>query len=56
MCSWFIIVGSTPVRKEHHYPRQLAATSPHERIIQRFRAAMNEVVADNQTIDQVLFY
>ncbi|XP_046741303.1 kinesin-like protein Klp61F [Diprion similis] len=40
--------GSTPVKTEHHYPRELAATSPHERIIQRFRAAMNEALNDNE--------
>ncbi|CAH0731302.1 unnamed protein product, partial [Brenthis ino] len=30
--------GSTPVRAEYRYPRQLAATSPHERVLARFRA------------------
>ncbi|XP_073959322.1 kinesin-like protein at 61F [Choristoneura fumiferana] len=31
--------GKTPVRREYRFPRQLAATSPHERILARFRAA-----------------
>ncbi|EFN72909.1 Bipolar kinesin KRP-130 [Camponotus floridanus] len=33
--------GLTPAKKEYHYPRCLAATSPHERIIQRFREIRN---------------
>lgn len=32
-----IILGSTPARREFQYPRYLVATSPHERIIKRFR-------------------
>lgn len=30
--------GKTPSRMEYRYPRKLAATSPHERILARFRA------------------
>ena len=33
----YCIVGTTPCRKEFSYPRHLAATSPHEKIIKRFR-------------------
>ncbi|KAI8437295.1 hypothetical protein MSG28_011667 [Choristoneura fumiferana] len=33
------LTGKTPVRREYRFPRQLAATSPHERILARFRAA-----------------
>ncbi|XP_011640867.1 kinesin-like protein Klp61F [Pogonomyrmex barbatus] len=33
--------GSTPARKEYQYPRHFVVTSPHERIIQRFREAKN---------------
>ncbi|XP_048515070.1 kinesin-like protein Klp61F [Athalia rosae] len=44
--------GGTPVRKEHYYPKQLAATSPHDRIIQRFRVAMNEVVPEIECDDK----
>ncbi|KYN09726.1 hypothetical protein ALC57_18247 [Trachymyrmex cornetzi] len=33
--------GLTPARKEYQYPRHLTATSPHERIIQRFRETRN---------------
>ncbi|XP_012145367.1 kinesin-like protein Klp61F isoform X2 [Megachile rotundata] len=29
--------GTTPARREFSYPRQFVATSPHERILQRFR-------------------
>ncbi|CAH2986056.1 unnamed protein product [Chilo suppressalis] len=29
--------GSTPVRRQYSYPRVLAATSPHERILARYR-------------------
>lgn len=32
-----IPTGNTPVRREFSYPRVLAATSPHERILARFR-------------------
>ncbi|XP_067210795.1 kinesin-like protein Klp61F [Linepithema humile] len=35
--------GLTPARKDYHYPRQLVATSPHERIIQRFRETRNHL-------------
>ncbi|XP_063635753.1 kinesin-like protein Klp61F [Cydia splendana] len=31
--------GKTPVRQEYRLPRTLAATSPHERILARFRAS-----------------
>ncbi|EZA46526.1 hypothetical protein X777_00068, partial [Ooceraea biroi] len=31
----------TPARKEYQYPRNLAVTSPHERIIHRFRQTRN---------------
>ncbi|XP_015428672.1 PREDICTED: bipolar kinesin KRP-130-like [Dufourea novaeangliae] len=31
--------GTTPARREFHYPREFTATSPHERILQRFREA-----------------
>ena len=34
-----VSTGSTPQRRELSYPRYLAATSPHERILQRYRAA-----------------
>ncbi|XP_045504127.1 kinesin-like protein Klp61F [Colias croceus] len=30
--------GQTPARRQYNFPRNLAATSPHERIIARFRA------------------
>ncbi|RLU25689.1 hypothetical protein DMN91_001846 [Ooceraea biroi] len=33
--------GFTPARKEYQYPRNLAVTSPHERIIHRFRQTRN---------------
>ncbi|KYN01497.1 hypothetical protein ALC62_07679 [Cyphomyrmex costatus] len=33
--------GLTPARKEYQYPRHLITTSPHERIIQRFRETRN---------------
>ncbi|XP_025994445.1 kinesin-like protein Klp61F [Solenopsis invicta] len=33
--------GSTPARKEYQYPKHLVATSPHERILQRFRETRN---------------
>ncbi|KAJ6622378.1 Kinesin-like protein Klp61F [Pseudolycoriella hygida] len=34
--------GETPVKRDFHYPRVLAATSPHGRIIQRFWSAHNQ--------------
>ncbi|XP_018317683.1 kinesin-like protein Klp61F [Mycetomoellerius zeteki] len=44
--------GLTPARKEYQYPRHLIATSPHERIIQRFRETRNylECSDDEETI------
>ncbi|CAL1688462.1 unnamed protein product [Lasius platythorax] len=40
--------GLTPARKEYHYPRRLVATSPHERIIQRFREINYRESSDNE--------
>ena len=31
------LTGATPERREFQYPRQLVVTSPHERILARFR-------------------
>ncbi|XP_063982789.1 kinesin-like protein Klp61F [Diachasmimorpha longicaudata] len=44
--------GSTPAKKEFSYPKQLAVTSPHERIIQRFRDSKNyhEMSHDDSTL------
>ncbi|EFN84784.1 Bipolar kinesin KRP-130 [Harpegnathos saltator] len=39
--------GLTPARKEYQYPRHIVATSPHERIIQRFREARSYVNASD---------
>ncbi|XP_011504063.1 PREDICTED: bipolar kinesin KRP-130 [Ceratosolen solmsi marchali] len=49
--------GTTPSRKEFNYPRHLIATSPHERIIQRFREVKEVVQAsdeDNNTIIDIM--
>lgn len=35
-------LGTTPAKREFNYPKTLAATSPHDRIIQRFWSAHNE--------------
>lgn len=32
---WFS--GTTPIKKKFSYPRQFTVTSPHERILQKFR-------------------
>nr|CAD7399353.1 unnamed protein product [Timema poppensis] len=40
--------GQTPQRKEFHYPHQLVATSPHDRILERFRAHSEAMMADTQ--------
>ncbi|KAJ9592833.1 hypothetical protein L9F63_015524, partial [Diploptera punctata] len=39
--------GNTPQRREFDYPRQLAATSPHERILARFREMNDEALFKN---------
>ncbi|KAK2581733.1 hypothetical protein KPH14_002216 [Odynerus spinipes] len=46
--------GSTPARKEFNYPRHLVATSPHERIIQRFREARKYVESSDSDEDETL--
>lgn len=51
LTSILLFSGLTPARKEYRYPRYLAATSPHERIIQRFREAKNHV--DNMSDGEV---
>ena len=38
--------GQTPQRKHFSYPLELAATSPHERIIQRYREALNSNLSE----------
>lgn len=45
--------GTTPQRKTYTYPRFLAATSPHERILQRYRAelAVNTTIALSLPLD-----
>nr|CAD7409544.1 unnamed protein product [Timema cristinae] len=40
--------GQTPKRKEFHYPHQLVATSPHDRILERFRARSEAMMGDTQ--------
>lgn len=35
-------LGTTPAKREFNYPKALAATSPHDRIIRRFWSAHNE--------------
>ena len=46
--------GETPVRTERQYPRYLAATSPHQRILDRFRRAVEaEEAAGNAVEDSV---
>lgn len=30
------MIGTTPIRRDFHYPQRLVSTSPHERIIKRF--------------------
>nr|CAD7263688.1 unnamed protein product [Timema shepardi] len=40
--------GQTPQRKEFHYPHQLVATSPHDRILERFRAHSEAMMGDTQ--------
>lgn len=36
----------TPAKREFSYPKALAATSPHDRIIKRFWAAHNDTSLD----------
>ncbi|XP_050680561.1 kinesin-like protein Klp61F [Leptidea sinapis] len=43
--------GATPGRKEYRYPESLAATSPHERILARFRAGLQQTMDDVIVID-----
>ncbi|KAK0090601.1 hypothetical protein PV325_010567 [Microctonus aethiopoides] len=44
--------GSTPVKKEFSYPRQLVTTSPHERILNRYRQqTVNESRFENSLIN-----
>lgn len=38
-------VGTTPQRKNYSYPRLLAATSPHDRILERLRSRLDTGVA-----------
>merc|ERR1712029_142151 len=46
--------GETPVRTERQYPRYLAATSPHARIIEKFRnSAVSDSFRTNVTDEQI---
>ena len=49
----YFLSGTTPQRKNYTYPRFLAATSPHERILQRYRTelAANTAVAVNLPLE-----
>ncbi|KAK7870939.1 hypothetical protein R5R35_012160 [Gryllus longicercus] len=49
--------GKTPQRRELVYPRELAATSPHERILCRFRAAKvtETLMESDQSIESSSF-
>ena len=44
--------GETPVRVERQYPRYLAATSPHARILDRFRKAAEAEEAAQTPVDE----
>ncbi|XP_055683426.1 kinesin-like protein Klp61F [Lutzomyia longipalpis] len=44
--------GETPIRKEFTYNRVLAATSPHERILNRFRANLRAAAESSARDDQ----
>lgn len=37
MCLKWVYLGQTPQRRDFGYPRFLASTSPHERIVERYR-------------------
>ncbi|CAK1545382.1 unnamed protein product [Leptosia nina] len=41
--------GRTPARKEYKYPRNLTTTSPHDRILARYRAARQRNLDDSIT-------
>ncbi|XP_035233652.1 kinesin-like protein Klp61F [Stegodyphus dumicola] len=51
-----VSTGTTPVRKTYVYPKMLVATSPHDRILQRFHAqlAADTAVAVNLPLDSSL--
>jgi hypothetical protein len=44
LCWFYCVTGNTPQRRDFSYPRVLAATSPHERILARFREANDAVI------------
>ena len=38
ICDWcFVVIGTTPQRREFEYPRVLSKTSPHVKIVEEFR-------------------
>lgn len=43
--------GNTPVRMERHFPRYLASTSPHSRILERFRKVVEGEEAARLPLD-----
>lgn len=51
--NYFHRLGLTPARKEFQYPRNLTATSPHERILQRFREIRKNI---NTSESDVSYY
>ncbi|XP_076678863.1 kinesin-like protein Klp61F [Andrena cerasifolii] len=44
--------GTTPARKEFSYPREFTVTSPHERILQRFREVRQLVETAEVEVDE----
>ncbi|XP_035742854.1 kinesin-like protein Klp61F [Vespa mandarinia] len=49
-----VATGLTPARKEFQYPRHLTATSPHERILQRFREIRKNINTSESDEDTIL--
>ncbi|KAI5637347.1 kinesin-associated microtubule-binding domain-containing protein [Phthorimaea operculella] len=48
--------GNTPARKEYRYPRRLAATSPHDRILARLRQQQRERAVRSPDIDSLVWH
>ena len=45
--------GATPIRQDRQYPRYLASTDPHQRILERYRKAEAEEAAKNPVEDSL---
>lgn len=41
-------IGSTPAKKDFRYSKKLVKTSPHERLLKRYRETLKDIDTENE--------